>query len=40
MLSAETAVGRYPAEAVEMMNQVIRVTEAYMQSCLKTKRSV
>ena len=27
MLSAETAVGRYPAEAVEMMNQIIKFTE-------------
>ena len=28
MLSAETAVGKYPAEAVRMMNQVIKYTEA------------
>jgi pyruvate kinase len=28
MLSAETAAGKYPAEAVRMMNQVIKYTEA------------
>lgn len=27
MLSAETAVGRYPAETVQMMNQIIKFTE-------------
>ena len=27
MLSAETAAGKYPAEAVRMMNQVIKHTE-------------
>ncbi|MEW6075530.1 MAG: pyruvate kinase [Candidatus Omnitrophota bacterium] len=30
MLSAETAVGRYPAQAVRMMNSISRVTERYM----------
>ena len=28
MLSAETAVGRYPAECVRMMNQIIKYTES------------
>ncbi len=28
MLSAETAVGRYPCEAVRMMNEIIKFTEA------------
>jgi pyruvate kinase len=27
MLSAETAVGRYPAETVDMMNRIIKFTE-------------
>lgn len=31
MLSAETAVGRYPAESVEMMNKVIKFTENYFK---------
>ncbi|RJO63809.1 MAG: pyruvate kinase [Candidatus Omnitrophota bacterium] len=30
MLSAETAVGRYPAKTVQMMNSISRVTEEYM----------
>jgi pyruvate kinase len=30
MLSAETAVGRYPVESVRMMNQVIKFTEKYL----------
>jgi len=29
MLSAETAAGRYPVEAVKMMNQIIKFTEKY-----------
>ncbi|MCM8801236.1 MAG: pyruvate kinase [Candidatus Omnitrophica bacterium] len=31
MLSAETAVGRYPVEAVRMMNQIIKATERYLK---------
>lgn len=31
MLSAETAVGRYPAETVLMMNQIIKFTEDYLR---------
>jgi pyruvate kinase len=30
MLSAETAVGQYPVETVDMMNNVIKFTERYM----------
>ncbi|MBE0670051.1 MAG: pyruvate kinase, partial [Anaerolineales bacterium] len=30
MLSAETAVGKYPVETVDMMNNVIKFTERYM----------
>ncbi len=30
MLSAETAVGTYPLQAVEMMNRIARQTEAYL----------
>jgi pyruvate kinase len=30
MLSAETAVGRYPVEAVRMMNEIIRFTEQFV----------
>ncbi|MBI4351216.1 MAG: pyruvate kinase [Elusimicrobia bacterium] len=29
MLSGETAAGRYPAEAVRMMNQIVKYTEAH-----------
>ena len=29
MLSAETAAGKYPAEAVRMMNQIVKYTEAH-----------
>ena len=32
MLSAETASGRYPAEAVRMMNQIVRYTEGWRAS--------
>lgn len=31
MLSAETAVGNFPAQAVEMMNQIIKFTEDYLK---------
>jgi len=37
MLSAETAVGRYPVEAVRMMNQIIKFTEEHI-SKLKPRR--
>lgn len=32
MLSAETAVGRYPAQVVRMMNQIIKFTEASLKN--------
>jgi pyruvate kinase len=32
MLSAESAVGRYPVETVGMMNTIIRFTEEYMRT--------
>lgn len=31
MLSAETAAGNYPVEAVKMMNQIIKFTEGYLR---------
>ncbi|MCM8782888.1 MAG: pyruvate kinase [Candidatus Omnitrophica bacterium] len=31
MLSAETAVGKYPVEAVKMMNEIIKATERYLK---------
>lgn len=31
MLSAETAVGRYPVETVHMMNQIIKFTESHIK---------
>lgn len=33
MLSAETAAGKYPVEAVRMMNEIIKFTEPRMFSC-------
>jgi pyruvate kinase len=30
MLSAETAAGKFPAEAVRMMNQIVKYTEAHI----------
>jgi pyruvate kinase len=30
MLSAETAIGKYPVEAVKMMNRIIKFTESQM----------
>lgn len=36
MLSAESAVGKYPAETVDMMNNIIKFTEGY----LKAKKTV
>ena len=35
MLSAETAVGKYPVEAVRMMNQIIKFTEAHTKDVLE-----
>ncbi len=35
MLSAETAVGKYPVEAVRMMNQIIKFTEAHIKDILE-----
>lgn len=32
MLSAETATGKYPVEAVRMMNEIIKVTEKYKKA--------
>jgi len=32
MLSAETAVGKYPVEAVEMMNNVVKFTETFRRA--------
>ena len=34
MLSAETAVGLYPVEAVKMMNQIIKFTETNKNKCI------
>jgi pyruvate kinase len=31
MLSAETAAGKYPVEAVRMMSQIIKFTERYVE---------
>jgi pyruvate kinase len=31
MLSAETAAGNYPVEAVRMMSQIIKFTERYVE---------
>jgi pyruvate kinase len=35
MLSAETASGNYPAEAVDMMNKIIKFTEGYYRDKVK-----
>lgn len=37
LLSAETAVGKFPAQVIEMMNTIIKFTERY-QKCVKTKK--
>ncbi|WP_456368208.1 pyruvate kinase [Thermococcus sp.] len=37
MLSEETAVGKYPVEAVKMMSRIARTTEAYMDSLWSTR---
>ena len=34
MLSAETAIGNYPAQAVGIMNQIIKFTESALSSGL------
>jgi pyruvate kinase len=31
MLSAESAVGKYPVETVAMMNDIIKFTEGYLK---------
>lgn len=31
MLSAETAIGKYPVESVRMMNEIIKITEIYLK---------
>ncbi len=31
MLSGETAVGQYPVETVQMMNQIIKFTEQFLK---------
>lgn len=38
MLSAETATGKYPREAVAMMDRIIRETEAHMQAWTPLRR--
>jgi len=41
MLSAETAVGRYPVETVKMMNEIIKATENYLKKLkILTAKSV
>lgn len=32
MLSAESAVGKYPVETVGMMNNIIKFTEGYLKA--------
>jgi pyruvate kinase len=32
MLSAETAVGKYPVQSVQMMNNIIKFTEKYLKN--------
>jgi len=36
MLSAESAVGRYPVETVRMMNSIIKFTEGYLNELIKS----
>jgi len=38
MLSAETAIGKYPVESVNMMNQVIKFTEGHAKDINKIKK--
>jgi len=37
MLSAETAVGKYPVQSVQMMNNIIKFTEAYLKHSMLIK---